>query len=139
MEAGLEHLSRAGGTLRHVDQLLIVTEMDRKALATARKTFFLAQELGVTRVGLVGNKVRDAAEENELEKFSGEIGIELAAMIPFDEAARQADRRGAALYDYDPNAATVKTLEQVVTRFEKQFELAPAQQPRHTDTDTVTR
>ncbi len=129
MEAGLEHLSRSGGTLRHVDQLFIITELDRKALETARRTFTLAQELGVARVHLIGNKLRDEPDKKDFEKFAAELGIEIAAAMSFDEDARQADRRGIALYDYAPNSLTVRALEQVVTRLEKDFELVPSHAP----------
>ena len=47
MEAGLEHFSRSGGTLRYVDQLFIVAEPDHKALETARRTVVLAKDLGI--------------------------------------------------------------------------------------------
>lgn len=129
MEAGLEHLSRSGGTMRYVDQLFIITEMDRKALETARRTFTLAQELGVARSALIGNKLRDDADKKDLEKFAAELGIEIAVAMSYDEDARQADRRGIALYDYAPNSATVHSLEQVVMRLEKDFELVPSHAP----------
>ena len=43
MEAGLEHLSRSGGTLRYVDQLLVVVEPYAKAIETGRRTVRLAR------------------------------------------------------------------------------------------------
>ena len=46
MEAGLEHLSRSGGTLRFVDHLLVVVEPYAKAIETARRTVRLAQGTG---------------------------------------------------------------------------------------------
>ncbi len=124
MEAGLEHFSRSGGTLRYVDQLLIVTEMDHKALETARRTFALAKDLGIERIGLIGNKLRDD-DAQDLAQFCKQQGIELVAAIPFDDSARQADRHGVALYDFDPNAVTVRILEEVRQRLEKRFELLP--------------
>ena len=47
MEAGLEHLSWAGGTLRHVDLLLIVAQPQVKSLLTAARTVRLARQLGI--------------------------------------------------------------------------------------------
>lgn len=125
MEAGLEHLARAGGTLRHVDQLLIITEVDRKALETARRTHRIAQELGIPRIVLVGNKLRDASECAELGQFSVETQIPLLAALAFDEAARQADRRGIALYDFAPEGATICHLKEVAADLENQFDLTP--------------
>lgn len=136
MEAGLEHFSRSGGTLRYVDQLLIITEMDHKALETARRTHLLARDLGIERVGLIGNKLRDD-DTNDLAQFCKQYDIELIAAIPFDESARQADRRGVALYDYNADAVTVRALEAVMTRLEKQFELLPAQPPANEPAPSV--
>jgi CO dehydrogenase nickel-insertion accessory protein CooC1 len=43
MEAGLEHLPWAGGTLRHVDLLAIVALPQVKSLMTAARTIRLAR------------------------------------------------------------------------------------------------
>ena len=56
MEAGLEHLSRSGGTLAYADVLLVVMEPSRKSILTAGRTIQLADELGLHRVYGVGNK-----------------------------------------------------------------------------------
>lgn len=61
MEAGLEHLSRSGGTLAHVDVMLIVTEPTRKSLLTASRTAALAHELGVVRVARAGALLEEKA------------------------------------------------------------------------------
>lgn len=47
MEAGLEHLSWAGGTLRYVDVLLVVVQPTSKVMMTADRTHKLALELGM--------------------------------------------------------------------------------------------
>ena len=127
MEAGLEHFSRSGGTLRFVDQLLIVAEPDHKALETARRTVVLAKDLGIARIGLIGNKLRDEADEQYVQALCQTAGIELAAAIPYDESVRQADRRAVALYDYDRESVTVRALEALAGRLEKQFALLPAE------------
>lgn len=93
MEAGLEHLSRSGGTLVYADVLLVIMEPTRKSALTAGRTRRLAEELGIPRVGGVGNKARpgDAAF---FEQLSVEYGIPLAAVVPFDAEVAVADRRG---------------------------------------------
>src|SRR5437764_12309070 len=94
MEAGLEHLSRSGGTLRYVDQLLVVTEPYARAIETARRTIRLASDLGIGSIGLVANKVRDDSELRLLEPMLKETGASLVGVIPYDEVARVADRDG---------------------------------------------
>ena len=127
MEAGLEHFSRSGGTLRYVDQLFIVAEPDHKALETARRTVVLAKDLGIPHIGVIGNKVRDEADKQDVRALCDAAGVDLAVLIPYDESVRQADRRGAALYDYDREAVTVHDLEGLADRLEKQFEMLPAE------------
>ena len=56
MEAGLEHLSWAGGTLRYVDMLLVVVQPTAKVMMTADRTHTLAMELGIPRIAFVGNR-----------------------------------------------------------------------------------
>lgn len=96
MEAGLEHLSRSGGTLAHVDVMLVVMEPTRKSLVTAARTAALAHELGVVRVAGVGNKARpDDAEI--LEGMAADYGMRLAAVVPHDGEVVAADRTGSRL------------------------------------------
>jgi CO dehydrogenase maturation factor len=83
MEAGLEHLSRSGGTLAHVDVLLMVAEPTRKALLTAGRTIELARELGILRIAGVGNKARPEDVEH-LRGMASEHGVRLAGVVPYD-------------------------------------------------------
>jgi CO dehydrogenase maturation factor len=92
LEAGLEHLSR--GTARHVDTMLVVAEPYFKSLETARRTFALAGDLGVPAVHLVANKVRTPAEEGAIRDFAGRHALPLLAVVPWDDAVVEADRRG---------------------------------------------
>ncbi len=59
MEAGIEHLSRSGGTLAHADVLVLVMEPSRKSVITAQRTIGLATELGIANWIGVGNKAVD--------------------------------------------------------------------------------
>lgn len=103
MEAGLEHLSRAGGTLAHVDVLLVVIEPSRKSALTAARTVALATELGIRRVLAVGNKARDAGDEELLEAAAAEAGVPLAGVLPYAEEVARADRSGTALAGASPD------------------------------------
>lgn len=97
MEAGIEHLSRSGGTLAHVDALLVVVEPSRKSVITAARTAALAAELGIPRVLAVGNKARDDTEADFLRQAAAESGIPVVAVLPYQPSVAAADRAGAAL------------------------------------------
>ncbi|MBW3547977.1 MAG: hypothetical protein KY452_07580 [Actinobacteria bacterium] len=110
MEAGLEHLSWAGGTLRYADLLLVVAEPQVKSLLTASRTIALARELGIPRVALVGNRGRDSDKET-FEAFARQHQVELFALIPEDQAVVRADRVGACVLDREPQAPAVRAIE----------------------------
>ena len=96
MEAGLEHLSRSGGTLAYADVLLVVMEPSRKSILTAGRTIVLAEELGLKRVYGVGNKARPGDEEF-FETVAAEYNVPLAGIVPEDAEVAEADRAGAIL------------------------------------------
>lgn len=95
MEAGLEHLSRSGGTLAHADVLLVVCEPTRKSVLTAARTAALAAELGIPQVLAVGNKARTAEDVTFFRDALAAEGIELAGVLPYDPQVAAADRAGA--------------------------------------------
>ncbi|SNR81709.1 AAA family ATPase [Blastococcus mobilis] len=95
MEAGLEHLSRSGGTLAHADLLLVVCEPTRKSVVTAVRTATLAAELGIPKVLAVGNKARSPEDEDYLRTALAEEGLAVAGVLPYDEDVARADRAGA--------------------------------------------
>ncbi|MCA1690710.1 MAG: AAA family ATPase [Acidimicrobiales bacterium] len=97
MEAGLEHLSRSGGTLAYADILLMVMEPTQKSILTAARTITLAEELGIARMAGIGNKAKLPADAEFFEKVAGEFGVPLAGIVPFDAQVPAADRRGTAL------------------------------------------
>ena len=111
MEAGLEHLSRSEGTLRFVDHLLVVIEPYAKAIETARRTIPIAAELGIPRTSVIANKVRDEDERRTVERFCADIGTELLAVVPYDDAVRAADRDGRAPIDHAPGSPLVQAVD----------------------------
>jgi CO dehydrogenase maturation factor len=98
MYAGVEHLGRA--TVDFVDALVIVVEPTRRSLGTAAQIKKLAADIGLTRLWLVGNKVRDDEEAAFLAAETP--GIPLLGTLPADLAVQEADRLGVAVYDYVP-------------------------------------
>ncbi|MFN2607093.1 MAG: AAA family ATPase [Acidimicrobiales bacterium] len=97
MEAGLEHLSRSGGTLAYADVLLMVMEPTRKSILTAARTIPLAQELGIPRMYGVGNKARMPADADFYAEVAAEHGVPLAGVVPYDQAVPAVDRQGVGL------------------------------------------
>lgn len=95
MEAGLEHLSRSGGTLAHADVLLVVCEPTRKSVLTAARTAALAAELGIPQVLAVGNKAAGAEDEQFFRSAFAGAGIALAGVLPYDREVAEGDRSGA--------------------------------------------
>jgi CO dehydrogenase maturation factor len=97
MEAGLEHLSRSGGTLAHADVLLVIMEPSRKSVVTAARTVALAEELGITRTYAIGNKARLPEDAEFFADRCAEYSVPLAGVIPFSPDVVDADRAGQRL------------------------------------------
>src|SRR5919198_3532170 len=112
MEASIEHLTR--GTVRNVDALLVVTEPYYRSLETTGRLVPLARELGLERVWIVANKVRDDRDEAAIRAYCARRGFEMLGVVPFDEHVSEADHLGRALIDHMPTAAAVLGLGEVV-------------------------
>src|SRR5512136_249855 len=98
MYAGVEHLGRA--TVDFVDAMLIVVEPTRRSLGTATQIKQLANDIGLTRCWLVGNKVLNDDEKNFLESESP--GLPVLGCMPADLGVQEADRLGIPVYDHVP-------------------------------------
>jgi CO dehydrogenase maturation factor len=99
MYAGVEHLGRA--TVDFVDAMLIVVEPTRRSLGTAAQIKKLAYDIGLTRLYLVGNKVRNEDESHFLN--SQTPGLPVLGFMPADLAVQEADRLGIPVYDHVPS------------------------------------
>ena len=98
MYAGVEHLGRA--TVDFVDAILVVAEPTRRSLGTAAQIKKLANDIGLTRLWLVGNKVRN---EDELKFLKSETpGLPLLGYMTADLGVQEADRLGLPVYDHVP-------------------------------------
>jgi len=98
MYAGVEHLGRA--TVDFVDAMLVVVEPTRRSLGTATQIKKLANDIGLQRLWLVGNKIRLPEEIEFLQAESP--GMPLLGTLPADLGVQEADRLGVAVYDYIP-------------------------------------
>ena len=96
MFAGVEHLGRA--TVDFVDAMLVVVEPTRRSLGTAAQIKKLANDIGLMRLYLVGNKVRNDEEAKFLETESPDMP--LLGCLPVDLKVQEADRLGIPVYDH---------------------------------------
>jgi CO dehydrogenase maturation factor len=103
MYAGVEHLGRA--TVDFVDAMIIVVEPTRRSLGTAAQIKQLAQDIGLSRFWLVGNKVRNADEEAFLRNETPDIPV--LGFLPADLKVQEADRLGVPVYDHVPELRAV--------------------------------
>jgi CO dehydrogenase maturation factor len=99
MYAGVEHLGRA--TVDFVDAMIVVVEPTRRSLGTARQIKSLAADIGLTRLWLVGNKVRNQDEADFLQTESP--GLPVLGLLPADLGVQEADRLGIPVYDHVPS------------------------------------
>ncbi|GAB4471638.1 MAG: carbon monoxide dehydrogenase accessory protein CooC [Anaerolineae bacterium] len=98
MYAGVEHLGRA--TVDFVDAMLIVVEPTRRSLGTAAQIKKLAEDIGLKRLWLVGNKIRDQEERDFL--LAETPGLPVLGFLPADLSVQEADRLGKPVYDMVP-------------------------------------
>lgn len=98
MYAGVEHLGRA--TVDFVDAMIIMVEPTRRSLGTATQIKQLANDIGLTRLWLVGNKIRNPEELEFLEKETP--GLPILGSLPVDLGVQEADRLGIPVYDHVP-------------------------------------
>ena len=98
MEAGVEHLGR--GTASAVDAFIVVVEPGRRSLQTAHSIYGLAQDLGIGRVYVVGNKV--VSESDELFIVEQLPEFHVLGFLPTDQKAIEADRSGQAVFAVAP-------------------------------------
>jgi CO dehydrogenase maturation factor len=107
-EASPEHLSR--GTAKYADAMIVVVEPYYKSLETGRRMARLANDLGLERVALVANKIRDDAELAAVREFAAANDLEIAGVIPYDEQMPGAERAGAAPLDFAPEANAIAAI-----------------------------
>lgn len=110
MYAGVEHLGRA--TVDFVDAMLVVVEPTRRSLGTAAQIKKLANDIGLTRLLLVGNKVRNQEEANFLETETPDLPV--LGFLPADLAVQEADRMGIPVYEHVP--ALRKSVEAMIPK-----------------------
>jgi len=94
MEAGIEHLGR--GTAQKVDVMLVVVEPGGRSIETAFAIKNYAEDIGLSKIGVVVNKYRS---EKELRAITGRLGaLPVVGRFPYDEGIAQCDLGGTCPY-----------------------------------------
>ena len=97
MEAGLEHLGR--GTAMAVDRLVVVVEPGRRSIETAFQIRKLAEDIGVKKLSLVGNKIRSEKDREFL--VANMPGFDFMGFLPFGSGIIEADLDGVPPFERD--------------------------------------
>jgi len=97
MEAGLEHLGR--GTAMAVDRLVVVVEPGRRSIETAYQIHKLANEIGLKKLSLVGNKIRSEKDKEFLIAHMPDF--QFLGFIPFGSDIIEADLEGLPPFEKD--------------------------------------
>ena len=104
-EAGVGTLTRLGE--ENVDTVVIVVEATPKSLEVGARAAGLAREKTVGRIVVVANRIRG---QEDLETVKAAFpGLEVVG-VPHDPKIVEADRKGVAPIDLDPDAPAVKAL-----------------------------
>ena len=85
-----------------MDQFIVVIEPGARSVQTYRTVKRLADDLGVKRVRVVANKVRDAQDEDFIRKSIP--AADLLGCIHYNPEIMDADRQGKSPYDFCPAA-----------------------------------
>ena len=116
MEAGLEHLGR--GTAANMDQFIVVIEPGARSVQTYRNVKRLAADLGVKRVRVVANKIRD--EQDEAFIRTAIPAEDFLGFIHYNPEIMDADRQGKSPYDFSPTAIEeIRNIKAILDRDEK--------------------
>ena len=100
MEAGLEHLGR--GTASMMDQFIVVIEPGARSVQTYERIKSLAKDIGITKVRVVANKIRDDSDRAFIR--SRIPADDLLGFISYNSDVIDADRKGLSPYDCSPQA-----------------------------------
>ncbi len=93
--------------------MLAVTEGSAKSVEVARRACRLAEELGVTRIIAVANRM---LSEADVEVVAGALDVDDVVGVPEDPVVEYADNLGLAPIDVDPGSPALAALDQLAQR-----------------------
>jgi CO dehydrogenase maturation factor len=95
--------------------LLIVVEPYYRALEAATRIHDLALGLNVPQIAVVANRVRTDREQEAVTQHCLNHDLELAAVIPYDEAIVEAELCGVAPIDRAPQSPAMEAIGSLAT------------------------
>ncbi len=112
MEAGIEHLGRA--TAQAVERLIVVVEPGKRSIETALKIKELADDIKLTKISLVANKVRNEHDRCFFEDNTR--GMDVIGYLPFEDSIRKADMERCSPWTFSPGSleAVRKMVEKLI-------------------------
>ncbi|MFH0811549.1 MAG: AAA family ATPase [Pseudomonadota bacterium] len=111
MEAGIEHLGRA--TAKAVNAFITVVEPGRRSFETAFRIRELAEEIGISKVFAVGNRVRNEDEKDFIRRHLPDFQI--LGYLSYDERVVEADQKNYLLWEHCGNTyAEVKKIREQI-------------------------
>lgn len=114
LPAGARHT--AYGWAPYAETFLVVVEPTWQSILTARRVGRIARRRRDIAVLFVANKV---TAQDDVAFVSERLHEPVFADLPFDTAARDADRRGVALLDAAPDSNAVRAVELLLDRLEE--------------------
>ncbi|MHA1480263.1 MAG: nucleotide-binding protein [Candidatus Thorarchaeota archaeon] len=117
LDAGVENLGR--GTTRGIDSLIVVAEPGRRSLDILEKIRKLATDIKVGKIYAVGNKVATPEDAAMITERLEKEGIPLLGMVPLDESVKEADRKGVAPIDLNPESPAMLAIKEIKSKLRK--------------------
>ena len=90
------------GTASCMDQFVVVIEPGARSIQTYTRIKSLARDIGITRVRVVANKIRDDSDREFIRSRIPEE--DLLGFISYNPEVIEADRKGLSPYDCSPSA-----------------------------------
>ncbi|MBN2532285.1 MAG: AAA family ATPase [Spirochaetales bacterium] len=104
MEAGIEHLGR--GTALGVDHLLVVVEPSKTSIATAHRVNQLARDIGIKKVLIAANKLRNKEDRAIIEDHLP--GYDILGFVEYSDEIKEISSFGKSVF-----SARVTILDQI--------------------------
>lgn len=117
-EAGMEHIAR--GILPHVDTMLLISDCSRRGIQAVGRIAEMVKdlELDPDRMKLIVNRAPDGQLSDGVLEEIEKHGLELAGVLPHDEAVYEADCNGEPSAKVPKTSAIKQGLEEILKKLD---------------------